>query len=209
MIVFFIILGIILLTILFIICSTLKINIKELKIANKKIIKFNVKLTLNLFNKIPWLRITINKDRINKLKGSNKLKIINNILKTKILKDYQDIKAISIKDIKPILENIKKIKIEKTNIKLDIGTENAALTAYITGAIAAIISILLARKVTKLQYLITPVYTDKNYIFLSINCIIALKLVHIINIIKQLKGKEVYQNHGKTSNRRTYANSNG
>ena len=94
MIVFFIILGIILLTILFIICSTLKINIKELKIANKKIIKFNVKLTLNLFNKIPWLRITINKDRINKLKGSNKLKIINNILKTKILKDYQDIKAI-------------------------------------------------------------------------------------------------------------------
>ena len=94
MIVFFIILGIILLTILFIICSTLKINIKELEIANKKIIKFNVKLTLNLFNRIAWLKITINKDRINKLKGSNKLKIINNILKTKILKDYQDIKAI-------------------------------------------------------------------------------------------------------------------
>jgi len=209
MVIFFIVLiSIIIVSTVLIVYSTLKIDIKEFILMNTKIEKFNIVISLNLFNKIKWIKLKIDNKRVNKLKGSSKLKTLNKILDTKILRKYKNAKQILAKDWKHILKELNKFEIEKVNIKSKIGTENAATTAIITGTILSILGIIFARKVANPKYKIEPVYTDKNYIYLSINCIVAIKLVHIINMNKKL-GKEVYQENGRTSNRRAYANSNG
>lgn len=188
MTVFFIILGISILIILLIICSYLKINIKEFEILNTKIIKLNLTISLNLFNKIAWLKLTLNQKKIKKLQNSKKLAILNKILKTRIIKDYKNVKEIVIKDWQQILKKIGKLDVERLKLKTVIGTENAAVTAYLTGIVSAVLGIIFARGMPKIEYLVEPTYREKNHMFLSINCIITLNLVHIINIRKKLKG---------------------
>ena len=79
---------------------------------------------------------------------------------------------------------------------------------FFVAIVSSIIGIALARKIENPRYTIEPVYGDMNYIFLSINCIFEIKLVHIINIFIKLKRKE-YQKYGRTPNRRSYVGSNG
>lgn len=205
---FYIVLALVGVSILLVTCSTLKIDVRELLLINKKLEKFEIIISLNLFNKIKWLKLKIDKAKVKKLQGSAKLKTLNKILDTKVLRKYKNARKILAKDWKHILKELNEFDIEKLNLKIKIGTENAATTAIITGTISAIIGIILARKISNPRYDVEAVFIDKNYIYLSINCIIAVKLVHIINMNKKL-GKEVYQEHGRTSNRRAYANSNG
>ena len=188
--------------------STLKLDIQDFILVNKKLEKFEIVISLNLFNKIKWLKFRINKEKVKKIKGNKKLKLLNKILDTKVLRKYKDVRKVIVKDWKHIVKELNKFEIEKINIKSKIGTENAATTAIITGTVSSILGIILARKSINPKYKIEPLYIDKNYIYLSINCIIAIKLVHIINMNKKL-GKEVYQENGRTSNRRAYANSHG
>lgn len=188
--------------------SSFKINIKELELINKELKKYKIEISLNVFNKIKWLKITIDQNKINKLKNSGKTTILNKILDTKILKDYKNTGKTILKNRKSILKKINKIKIEKFNLQSKIGTEEADKTAYIVGIASSLLAIFLAKRTNNPKYIIEPVYIDKNYLYLSINCILSIKLVHIISISKELEGKEVYQKHGRTSNRRTYASSN-
>lgn len=209
MTVFLIIISIIALAILIIVSSTLRIDIKELETINTKIIKLKIIISLLAFNKLKWIGIKIDKNRIEKIKKSIKKPLMNKILNSKIFKKYRGVEKIIIKDRKQILKELKNINIEKTKIEVQIGTENPVVTAYTVAIISTLLSILLARKTKEPKYEIKPVYVDKNYIHLYLNCIISIKLVHIINIKKELERKEVYQKYGRTSNRRTYANSNG
>jgi len=209
MVIFFIILiSIVIISTMLIACSTLKLDIQDFILVNKKLEKFEIVISLNLFNKIKWLKLRINKERVKKIRGNAKLKVLNKILDTKVLRKFKSARKIFAKDWKHVIREFNKFEIEKIDIKSKLGTENAATTAIITGTISAILGIILARKVAKPKYKIEPIYVDKNYIYLSINCIVAIKLVHIINMNKKL-GKEVYQENGRTSNRRAYANSNG
>lgn len=209
MVIFFIILlTIIGISTLLITCSNLKLEIKKFILINKKVEKFELIISLNLFNKIKWLRLKLDNKRVKKIRGSTKLKVLNKILDTKVLRKFKDARKILAKDWKHILNEVNEFDIEKIQLESKIGTENAAITAIITGALSAILGIILARKASNQQYKIEPIYINKNYIYLSINCIIGIKLVHIINMNKRL-GKEVYQKYGRTSNRRTYVNSNG
>ena len=209
MVIFFIVLiGIIIMSTILMVCSTLKLDIQDFILVNKKIEKFELVISLNLFNKIKWLKLRINKERVKKIRGNTKLKVLNKILDTKVLKKFKDARKILAKDWKHVIKEFNRFEIEKIDIKSKLGTENAATTAIITGTISAILGIILSRKIAQPKYKIEPLYIDKNYIYLSINCIIAIKLVHIINMNKKL-GKEVYQENGRTSNRRAYANSNG
>lgn len=207
MTIFFISLCVIFSTIIIaIICSTLRINLKELELVNTKIYKFNLEISLNLCNKIKWFKIILNEKKIEKMKNTSR---INKILNSKILRKYKDIQKIVFRKKKEILEILKNLQIEKLNLYAKIGTKNPCVTAYLIASISSILAIVFARRTSEAKYKIEPIYIDKNYIYLSINCIIAIKLVHIINIKKKLRGKEVYQKHGKASNRRTYAHSNG
>jgi len=209
MVIFFIVLIILFaISIVLVTQSSFKIEIKKLILIDTKVKEFIVVISLNLFNKLRWLSIKLDRKKIEKIRNGTKLKIFNKMLDTKVLRKYKNAKQILKKDWKHVLKNLDKVKIEKIDIQSKLGTENAAVTAISVGLISAILGIILASKTENPKYKIEPVYIDKNYIYLSINCIIRIKLVHIINMNKKL-GKEVYQNYGRTSNRRTYANSNG
>lgn len=209
MVIFFSILVFLIVTsIILIRFSSLKIDVKELVVINKNVEKFKVIISLNLFSKIKWLKLTLDNEKIKKIRGSGKLKAFNKILDTKVLRKYKNARQMLIKDWKHILKNLNKLEIESVSIESKLGTENAAITAISTGIVSAVLGIILPRKTSNLQYKIEPIYINRNYIYLSINCIIAVKLVHIININRML-GKGVYQEYGRTSNRRAYADSNG
>ena len=112
-----------------------------------------------------------------------------------------------IKDIKEIIKNITDIKINKLNLKIKIGTENAFFTSMIIPIISSIISIILMKKITnveKQKYIVEPIYLNQNILEILISGIFEMKMIHIINIIYILIKKEGVKKNERTSNRRTY-----
>lgn len=170
----------------------IKIEIQELEIENTQINRLKINISYNVLGVLDIFKIRIDKDKIQKIINKSSKKT--------------DVKQLKFKDIKEILQ---KVIIDKVYIKAKLGTKNPIGTSVLITAIATILAVILARKVDYPRYKIEPIYEDKNYLFLSINCIFRIKLVHIINIIKKVRRKEVCQQYGKTSHRRTYANNNG
>ncbi len=160
----------------------IKIFIDELEVENFEINKADIIIKFGI------LKFKLNKEKLKKIISNNKSKI-----------------KLEVNDFKEI---IKKIEIPKLNINAKFGTGEPNSTAFFVAIVSSIIGIALARKIENPRYTIEPVYGDMNYIFLSINCIFEIKLVHIINIFIKLKRKE-YQKYGRTPNRRSYVGSNG
>jgi hypothetical protein len=160
----------------------IKICIDELEVENFEINKADIIIKFGI------LKFKLNKEKLKKIISNNKSKI-----------------KLEVNDFKEI---IKKIEIPKLNINAKFGTGEPNSTAFFVAIVSSIIGIALARKIENPRYTIEPVYGDMNYIFLSINCIFEIKLVHIINIFIKLKRKE-YQKDGRTPNRRSYVGSNG
>ena len=160
----------------------IKICIDELEVENFEINKADIIIKFGI------LKFKLNKEKLKKIISNNKSKI-----------------KLEVNDFKEI---IKKIEIPKLNINAKFGTGEPNSTAFFVAIVSSIIGIALARKIENPRYTIEPVYGDMNYIFLSINCIFEIKLVHIINIFIKLKRKE-YQKYGRTLNRRSYVGSNG
>lgn len=138
-----------------------------------------------------------------------KAKLENLHLKEKIQK--LDIKIMKNKNHfdKRLLKFIKnlKIKLTKADIKIDIGTENAALTAILVPFICTILSMIYSKNTKKAEnkiYHVNPVYTNENLINIIISGIFEIKMIHIINIIYILSKKEGVGKDERTSNRRTY-----
>lgn len=160
----------------------IKICIDELEVENFEINKADIIIKFGI------LKFKLNKEKLKKIISNNKSKI-----------------KLEVNDFKEI---IKKIEIPKLNINAKFCTGEPNSTAFFVAIVSSIIGIALARKIENPRYTIEPVYGDMNYIFLSINCIFEIKLVHIINIFIKLKRKE-YQKYGRTPNRRSYVGSNG
>ena len=169
----------------------IKIDIKQFELENTKIKNLKIYISLNIFNKLDIIKIKIDKNKLNKLLSKNTPKM--------------DLSMIKIEKIRELIKNI---QVEKIIINSKIGTENPIITSFIVATLASILAILFA-KIKKPSYKIEPVYTNKNYLYLNIDCIFKVKLVHIINISKNLKKKGVVPKYGNTSNRRAYAYSNG
>lgn len=165
-ILFFLFLFIIILLILGIAIYTSKIGIEieNLKIdtnmpKGKKINEeCKVYIFLKIFKKIKIIKINI--------------KNIENIEK-KVIKIPQN-KNIKI-NYKELLKNIN-IEIEQIDLKMQIGTSDAATTAILIGIIAGI----LGTVVRKPKYEINPVYINKNILNIKLNCIISFDLVKYI-----------------------------
>jgi hypothetical protein len=159
--------------------SNIKIEVTKLHISynsEKLDIDFVNKLGLYLFNKIKLLNITIDDDKIKDLYKSGKIDINK-------LKDNKKVN-------KEMLKVLRKIKftIEKFKLNGYIGTENAATTALINGIINATVPIIISNKINKYKkenynYKINTVYINQNIVNLEFNCIISIKIVHIINVI--------------------------
>ncbi len=209
MTIFLILLAIIILIITILTFSSIKINIKEFKFVNKKVIDMEIIISLAFLNRINILKITLNKNRLSKIEHNKSVRKIAKKLQERLVKDYKYMHNFEQKSIKDILEILKYFNVSDVEIDVNIGTEDAIFTSFVVTTISMIITFLIARKVKNTKYLVLPVYINENYLNLSIKCIISIKLVHIINIIKQFKRKDRDKKNGRSFNRRTYANSNG
>lgn len=195
------------------IISTIKLEIKDFifdstKSKNKKVSQYKIIIRLKLFNKLTWLKIRITKEQIIKA-------ISNKLVKELILKSMKKIKENKNIEVKK-LKVLKKLNINTDKLKLYIklDTPNIATTTYLTTIISTVISIILARtastnNMNNYRYKIQPTFYMQNFLKICIDCIISLKMVHIINIIYILKKKRSVNKYDeRTSNRRAYAYSN-
>ena len=165
----------------------------EIKIKNKNF-EINKKGTIiirfNILNKINLFKFTTNINQFELQESRNKYdKIKNHIVKNDNIK---------IKDIQ------KKLKLKYENIKLniEIGEENAAITAVLTGVISSIVSVIIGKyfsDIKQINWNVQPMY-NINILKLSLNCIISVKLIHIINTIFMMRKEG--DKDARTSNRK-------
>ena len=115
---------------------------------------------------------------------------------------------------------LKRVKIQKLNLKLLVGVDDVLLTSYFIGIISALLPNLIRNNIDdyskdKYNYTILPVYNNGNVFYIELNCILSIKLVHIINMLsKYKKEKHIKVSTGgndyeRTSNRRINAYCNG
>lgn len=169
---------------------------------------YKVKLKLCILGEIPIINIDITKKKLEKLNIKEKIKEID----AKILKDKNNFD-------KKLMENIKalKINLKEADIKIELGTENAALTALIVPFISTILSTVFSRSIKKSKsfsknikktknqkYVVNPIYINENLVNISISGIFEIKMIHIINIIYIYRKKEGEDKNERTSNRRSY-----
>lgn len=193
MIFFSIISLIIIITLVLLFFTEIKVEIKKLefKIKNFDINKSGIIIIkFKILNKINLIKIETDIDKIQSLTSKNKYdKIKNHVVKNENIK---------VKDIQEKL----KAKYENINLKIEIGEENAATTALLTGVISSIISVIIGKyfsDIKQINWNVQPMY-NINILKLSLNCIISVKLIHIINTIFMMR-KEGDKNAG-TSNRK-------
>ena len=178
--------------------ATIKIKIKDLKIElpkqEERIIHNDYEISLNFYilKKIKIFKLSIIKNKLEREE-------LKKQIKSKLKKDKNNF------DIK-FIDVIKKINIEKANLALYFGTENAAFTAVTLGIISTILGIILNEKSI---FKIVPIYQDRNILNLQFDGIFVLNKIHIIDIIIYvLKMKRRVNKNGRSSNRRAYAYSN-
>jgi len=201
--------------------STLSIEIQNFEANNyvkeEKIIKdYMVHIHLYLGKRIRWFGLKIDQKRINKFKTGRLLKGIDKRFGVKRGEELQTIEKLLIDNKKKILskktlKNIKELRlnVSRLNLYLDIGSKNVIITSFIVAFISSGISILLGKNINaderkKYYYLITPLYMDKNIFKIKVNCIINVKVVHIMNMLYILLKKRSGNKYGGTSNRRAY-----
>ena len=157
-------------------------------------------IKLYALNILPILKINITKTKLEKLKLQEKIKSID----LKLLDDNQ-------KFDKRFFTAIKKLDllIEKINLNISIGTEDASLTSIIVPVVSTVIAILLRKKIKNLdnqKFTVNPIYQNQNLLNIYFSGIFGIKISHIINAIyilskKEKKGVEDYE---RASNRRSY-----
>ena len=205
MILVFILLTILIIIISFIfliLLSTFRIKIKDLEITNikeKKEIDYAIIFSFYLGNKIKWLSFQLNDEKMKKTYTRMHLERI----------DFKKIeKNLKWEDFK-IIKHIQ-AKFSYFNLKMKLGTESPVATAFIIAILSSLISILLPLSMKKIEeencnYEIEPIYENKNLYKIKFNCIIQVKMVHIINVIYIfLKKGRSDLNERTTSNRRAY-----
>lgn len=107
-----------------------------------------------------------------------KIKFQNKDLDIKFFKD-RDIKI----DYKDLFQKID-IYFEKIDLNIQLSTENAALTAILTGVLAAILGVILKKP----KYQAIPVYANKNFLKIKLDCIFS---VHLMQYIYKLISKKI------------------
>lgn len=193
--------------ILIIITTKIKVKFTDLKInsQSKKYLNKNYKIEfiIYIFNLVPILKFEITNEKIQKMMSNEKIQKTIKKQKVNIIKNKQEIDRDIIKGLKNI-----KIEIEKINLEISIGTENALLTAFIIPIISTGLAVFLSKKIKKYnnmqKFLITPIYINQYLINIEFSGIFQIKMIHIINTICTLRKKRKGDKYERTSNRRTY-----
>ena len=198
---------IILITLLicFLIFSTIRLKVKNFQISNipmpeisESKEKYKIEIALYLFNKLKWLKVTLNQARLKKIYGKIKLEKIN-------LKNIEQ--NLELKTLTDIMKSEPQISF--LDLHLKIGTEDVIITSFIVFIISTLISVILPYKIKEYQkdkykYSIKPIYMNKNMYEIKFSCIFEVKMVHIINIIYVFLKRRRGDKNERTSNRRSY-----
>lgn len=171
---------ILILFILLIVFSNLQIEICNFKADKIHHINKNylIKISLKLFDRIKWINLRFNNEKLKKMHIKEYLE------KLDIKQIEKDINLAEIKEIITI-----KFKIQRLNLKINLGLEDIMLTTYLIPVICTILSILLVKKAEKeaypenLNYEINPIYNKGNTYSLSLNTIVNFKITDIIKTI--------------------------
>lgn len=194
MLVFFLIT--IFIIIITLILSTITLNIKDVKLSNFKNIESNSNVYIQIII-FKIIRISLAKIDIKKIYQNKKMDF------NKIMNFEKD------KKMKKLIFN--KIKLEKIDFRLAIGTGNIILTTYAITILSIILSCILPLYITRSlknsYYKITPIYDEELKYEIGLNCIISIKMVHIIHIIYLILKKRRDEKYARTSNRRAYEGS--
>jgi len=114
-----------------------------------------------------------------------------NIRNEKILKNQNiDLKFLKNKDLKINYKDLLQrpsIYIDKIDLKVQLGTEDAAVTAILTGIISAGLGIILRKP----KYEIIPIFSNRNFIKIKLDCIISVHLMQYIYKIISNKIKDL------------------
>ena len=189
---------------------TSKLDIKILNLIinsqNKKHIndRYEIIIKLKIFGTIPIIKFTLNKNKIRKMQQSLNTKEKVKQLEKDIMQNKNEIDVQIIKGLK---EFSKVIYIEKLDLEIELGTEDAFLTSMLVAIFSSILSIGFSKirvREKNIVYEIKPVYKNENSIKIEISGIFQIKLIHIINTIYVLNKKGGRKNHERTSNRRSY-----
>ena len=115
----------------------------------------------------------------------NKIKLFRKNVRNIPMKDVKfeasdfDIKIFKNKDIKinylELIQNIN-IDIRKIDLDMQIGTEDAGITAILVGILAGILGII----IKKPRYQILPIYANRNLLKINLNGIFTIYLMHYI-----------------------------
>ena len=192
------------LIILMIITIRIKFKFKDFEFnsQNKEKLndKYKVEIIIYIFNFIPIFKFKITNEKVKKVLTNEKIKKSINKQKMKIMKNKNNI---NIKEIKSI-----KIEIKEMRLNIILGTEDAAITAFIIPVISTFIAIFLSKKIKKYNdkqvFSIQPIYINQNLINVEFSGIFQIKMIHIINTICIINKKRKGDKNERTSNRRSY-----
>lgn len=173
---FLIILISIMLITIFFIFSTVRIELNQVRFSNitENNKKYIIKMSLYLFNKIKWISLKLNND---KLKNISKKLHLEKVDLKKIERDFK------ISDLKEIA-NIKP-KVSYLELEMKIGIEDVILTSYIIPTICTILAIVLPYIVIKdkekyIKYYVLPIYNCKNEYDIKADIILEIKIINIL-----------------------------
>ena len=165
---------------------------------------YEIKVTIYTFQKIPILKVKITNKKLQKAINNEKIKEKIKRQETKIFEKTKDI------DKQQILKGLKSIKfeIDEMNLNVQVGTEDASITAFIIPVISTIIAMILSQKVKKYNdkqiFSIIPIYMNQNLINLEFSGIFQIKMIHIINTICIVNKKRKGDRNERASHRRAY-----
>ena len=161
--------------------SRIGIEIKNLEIntemPNGKKINEQSKIYMYL---LIFGKIKLFKKDVKKVKQPN-LRLENKNIDIKVFKN-RELKI----NYKELLKNID-IDIKKIDLNVQIGMQDAALTAISVGIISSILGIFFKQP----KYEVQPVYSNKNLLKVKIECIISIYLMqYIYKLIRDSKKKK-------------------
>ena len=184
----------IILLVIIVLNSKLQIKIYNLDISTDRREKikqdFEIYLEIITFNKIRIFKINAKKLQSKKI---NLNSVLEKARKYEQSTNKEEIIKNAIKSLKDL-----ELKIIKANIQIELGTEDAAVTAILVGMISGLLGIMLKKQ----KFEVLPIYQEKNIVNIKLNCIFRVNIIHYI-YKTILKGRD--KNERKSSDRRTYA----
>ena len=166
--------------------------------------RYEIIIRLKIFGNIPVLKLTLNKNKLEKIQQSWKMNEKVKQLEKDIIQNRNKFDKNMMKGLKEFSKNI---YMEKLDLQIELGTENAFLTSILVAIFSSILSMAFSRihvREKNIAYKIKPIYKNENSIKIEISGIFQMKLIHIINTIYVLNKKGGRKNYERTSNRRSY-----